>query len=162
MGEFKAGFKTDESVVQENPDPYIFSLPRYDRQERINNPVTTTSPSQLAAVPVNKNDYYFSSWNFEFECFFFCGPLSFRHNILVLCYIKYISKMNLMVRLQSWSFELLVVRHSLPLLSGPLLNGVIIRVRVSSLGQIGLFNPLKEIIIINLKTYGSVQIIHIT
>ena len=35
---------------------------------------------------MNKNDNYFSSLNFEFECFFFCGHLSFRHNILVLCY----------------------------------------------------------------------------
>ena len=37
-------------------------------------------------VQVNKNDYYFSPLNFEFEYFFFCGLLSLRHNTLVLWY----------------------------------------------------------------------------
>ena len=35
---------------------------------------------------MNKNDYYFSPLNFEFECFFFCRLLSLKHNILVLWY----------------------------------------------------------------------------
>ena len=38
-------------------------------------------------VQVNKNDYYFSPLNFEFEYFFFCGLLSLKHNTLVLWYI---------------------------------------------------------------------------